>query len=144
MNPHQKHGNDYGAKDTAPNDRPKNYADWCSATKEEWQGKPIEVVESYYINLKGYVGTLKKKENWRNNMKPVALIAKKKQWRNGLHNILCNDPLVGKEYRQQVAAKTTTTAGTSKAWEDLSDKHKVPIKKEEEEQDDLMCDEKLD
>jgi len=152
MNRYEKFQNDYGRLSEAPQERAKNYQDWCQATRDEWKAKPIEEVESYYINLRGYVTNLK--HNPRNGIKARALIAKKKQWRDGLHAILCNDKTVGKHYRKAEVAKNTPSLpiGQSKLSDVQRELQKSRERKKqaggyhdsEETEVDLRCDEKLE
>lgn len=81
----------WGGNENSP--KPKNYADWGDTARTEWENRPIEEVESYYINLKNYIAKLKKDEN-----KPHALIHKKKLWRNGLKEILMKNPITARHY----------------------------------------------
>ncbi len=145
MNKYEKFQDDYGRLQQQDDKRPKNYDDWCSAAKAQWQAKPIEEAESYYINLKGFVSKLK--HNPRNGVKPRALIHKKKMWRNGLHAILCNDPTVGKHYRKAELPKTLPNSKPppSKTPEQMElEKQRIRQQKATQDEDDLTCDEELE
>lgn len=96
----------WGADKDAP--KPKNYAEWNDVSRAEWQQRPIEEVESYYINLKNYIARLKKE-----HPKPYALLHKKKQWRNGLFEILKQHPVIGKHYRKEPVAKKQKLSSVS-------------------------------
>lgn len=138
MNNYDKFQNNYGRLSQQSNERAKNYQDWSDETKAEWHAKPICEAESYYINLKGYVATLKKSP--RNGIKPRALIAKKKKWRDGLLNLLCNDPDIGKYYRNAELKKTVASIQHPKPKPSAEQKGL----REQRARQDLHCDEELE
>lgn len=80
--------------------RSKNYSEWDQDQDTIWRAKPIEEVESYYINLRRYLTNLKFEANQTGD-RPVALIKKKKKWLHGLEAILMEDPLVSSHYLKQ-------------------------------------------
>lgn len=87
-------------------EREKNYSEWSTDEELVWSKKPIEEVESYYINLKNYIVRLKQEPE-----KPYALIHKKKQWRDGLLRILQRNPITSKHYNKEPPQKKQRVHG---------------------------------
>lgn len=139
MTNYTKFVENYGKYDQRPDDRPRNYLDWNAEQEKIWRNKPLEEVESYYINLKNFCQRMKKEP--KGGVKNISLLHKKKQWRDGLFRIMCQDTTLGKRYRKTMLPKTLSNL--SQAVSTVS-QLQAELEKERKRKQDLHCNEVLD